>query len=37
MGEEQKIVMYEAENGLTKLSVASDSDTVWLTLGQMAK
>lgn len=32
-----EIVIYEAEDGVTKLSVSFDGDTVWLTQAQMAE
>lgn len=34
--EEQNIVIYEAEDGETKLSVSVDGETVWVTQSQMA-
>lgn len=32
-----EIVIYEAQDGITKLSVSCDGDTVWLTQAQMAE
>lgn len=32
-----EIVIYEAQDGITKLSVSCDGDTVWLTQGQIAQ
>ncbi len=37
MKQDHEIVIYEAENGVTKLSVSFDGDTVWLTQAQMAE
>ena len=31
------IIMYTTEDGLTKIEVTFDGDTVWLSLDQMAK
>lgn len=30
-------VMYQTEDGLTKIEVTFDYDTVWLSIGQMAE
>lgn len=35
--EENKIIIYQTEDGITKISVALDGDTVWLTQAQMAE
>lgn len=32
-----KIVMYQTEDGLTKIEVTFDNDTVWLSIDQMAE
>ncbi len=32
-----EIIMYQAEDGLTKIEVTFDDDTVWLSIDQMAK
>ena len=32
-----EILMYQTEDGLTKIETAFDGDTVWLSLGQMAE
>ncbi len=34
---ENKIIIYQTEDGLTKISVTLDGDTVWLTQAQMAE
>jgi hypothetical protein len=34
---ENKIIMYQTEDGLTKISVEFENDTVWLTQAQMAE
>ncbi len=35
--EESKIIIYQTEDGITKISVTLDGDTVWLTQSQMAE
>ena len=35
--EENKIIIYQTEDGVTKISVTLDGDTVWLTQAQMAE
>ncbi len=35
--EENKIIMYQTEDGVTKISVTLDGDTVWLSQAQMAE
>ncbi len=35
--EENKIIIYQTEDGATKISVTLDGDTVWLTQAQMAE
>ena len=32
-----EIVMYQTEDGLTKIEVTFDNDTVWLSIDQMAE
>jgi hypothetical protein len=34
---ENKIIMYQTEDGLTRISVEFENDTVWLTQAQMAE
>ena len=31
-----EIIMYQTDDGTTKIEVSFDGDTVWLTLAQMA-
>ena len=35
-GENDKIVIYQTEDGLTQIDVRLENDTVWLTQAQMA-
>ena len=35
-GNNSQIIIYQAENGETKLDVSFDTETVWLTQKQMA-
>ncbi len=35
--EENQIIIYQTEDGITKISVTLDGDTVWLTQAQMAE
>ena len=37
MGINNQIVIYQTEDGLTKIEVNFDSETVWLTQAQMAE
>ena len=32
-----ELIMYQTEDGLTRIDVRMDSDTVWLSLDQMAE
>ena len=32
-----EIIMYQTEDGLTKIEVTFDNDTVWLSIDQMAE
>ena len=36
MSEENKIVIYQTDNGQTKIDVRLEDETVWLTANQMA-
>lgn len=36
-GSTNEMVIYEAQDGITKLSVSFDGDTVWLTQAQMSE
>ena len=35
--EENKIIIYQTEDGQTQIDVRLENDTVWLTQGQMAE
>ena len=35
--QESKLIMYTTEDGLTKVEVTFDNDTVWLSIDQMAE
>lgn len=35
--DESRLIMYTAEDGLTKIEATFDQDTVWLSLDQMAE
>ena len=37
MSEKGEIVIYQTEDGLTKINVSMHDDTGWLTLDQMAE
>ena len=37
MKEEQKIVIYQTEDGQTQIDVRLENETVWLTQAQMAE
>ncbi len=37
MKKESNIIMYQAENGMTKIEVLFENDTIWLTQEQMAE
>ena len=35
--QESRLIMYTTEDGLTKVEVTFDNDTVWLSIDQMAE
>ena len=37
MSNHSDMIIYQTQDGLTKIDVAFDNDTVWLSLDQMAK
>lgn len=37
MNNQSEMIIYQTQDGLTKIDVAFDDDTVWLSLEQMAK
>ena len=37
MNDLSEMIIYTTEDGLTKVDVNFDGDTVWLTIGQMAE
>lgn len=37
MGNQSEMIIYQTEDGLTKVNVTFEADTVWLSLDQMAK
>ena len=36
MGNQSEMIIYQTEDGLTKVNVTFEEDTVWLTIDQMA-
>ena len=37
MGNQSEMIIYQTEDGLTKVNVTFEADTVWLSLDQMAE
>ncbi len=37
MGDKSEIIIYQTDDGLTKIDVRLDEDTVWLTQAEMAE
>ena len=37
MGNQSEMIVYQTEDGLTKVNVTFEADTVWLSLDQMAE
>lgn len=37
MDEHEDIIIYQTEDGLTKIEVSIENDTVWFSKGQMVK
>ena len=37
MSDKSEMIIYQTEDGLTKVNVTFDADTVWLSLDQMAE